>query len=137
QECTLYGDGALRPRARGEPCAVGEARHRRVLRVDPDRPCLLFRMMAGPPSAATRILAVLAAFFAGALALVAALWLTLPKEATQASSVGGPFRLVDQNGHAVSDRDFRGKPFIACFGLTNRPDLCPTTPFHLPRFFPR
>ncbi len=88
-------------------------------------------MMAGTPSAATRILAVLAAFLAGALALVAALWLTLPKEATQASSIGGPFRLVDQNGRAVSDQDFRGKPFIVFFGFTNCPDICPTTLFDI------
>ena len=83
------------------------------------------------PSAQTRILAVLAAFLAGALALFAAVWLTLPKEATQVSSVGGPFRLTDQNGRAVSEQDFKGEPFVVFFGFTNCPDICPTTLFEM------
>jgi protein SCO1/2 len=83
------------------------------------------------PSAQTRILAVLAAFLAGALALFAAVWLTLPKEATQVSSVGGPFRLIDHNGRAVSEQDFKGEPFIVFFGFTNCPDICPTTLFEM------
>jgi protein SCO1/2 len=83
------------------------------------------------PSAQTRILAVLAAFLAGALALFAAVWLTLPKEATQVSSVGGPFRLIDQNGRAVSEQDFKGEPFVVFFGFTNCPDICPTTLFEM------
>ncbi len=83
------------------------------------------------PSVQTRILAVLAAFLAGALALFAAVWLTLPKEATQVSSVGGPFRLIDQNGRAVSEQDFKGEPFVVFFGFTNCPDICPTTLFEM------
>ena len=88
-------------------------------------------MMAGTPSQRSRILAVLAAFLAGALALFAAVWLTLPKEATLASSVGGPFRLVDHNSRVVTDQDFKGKPFIVFFGFTYCPDICPTTLFDL------
>ena len=88
-------------------------------------------MMAATPGARTRIFAVLAAFIAGALALFAAVWLSLPQEATRTSSVGGPFRLIDQNGRAVSDRDFKGKPFIVFFGFTNCPDICPTTLFEM------
>jgi protein SCO1/2 len=88
-------------------------------------------MTARTPSAPTRILAVLAAFLAGALALFAVVWVTLPKEATQASSVGGPFRLVDQEGRVVTDQDFKGKPFIVFFGFTYCPDICPTTLFDI------
>jgi len=88
-------------------------------------------MTAGSPSQRTRILAVLVAFLAGALALFAAVWLMLPREATLASSVGGPFRLVDQNGRAVTDQDFKGKPFIVFFGFTYCPDICPTTLFDI------
>ena len=88
-------------------------------------------MMAAAPSARTRIFAVLAAFLAGALALFAAVWLTLPNGATPASSVGGPFRLIDQNGRAVSEQDFKGEPFIVFFGFTNCPDICPTTLFEM------
>jgi protein SCO1/2 len=79
----------------------------------------------------SRILAVLAAFLAGALALFAVVWVTLPQEAARPSNVGGPFRLVDQNGRAVSDQDFKGEPFIVFFGFTNCPDICPTTLFEM------
>jgi protein SCO1 len=79
----------------------------------------------------SRILAVLAAFLAGALALFAAVWVTLPQEATRPSLVGGAFKLVDQNGRAVTDQDFKGRPFIVFFGFTNCPDICPTTLFEM------
>jgi protein SCO1/2 len=88
-------------------------------------------MTAATPSARMRILAVLAAFLAGALALFATVWLTLPKDATQPSSVGGPFQLIDQNGRAVTEQDFKGKPFLVFFGFTYCPDICPTTLFEM------
>ena len=81
--------------------------------------------------ASSRILAVLAAFLAGALALFAVVWIALPPEATKPSGVGGPFQLIDQNGRAVSDRDFKGKPFLVFFGFTRCPDICPTTLFEM------
>ena len=88
-------------------------------------------------AARSRILAVLAAFLAGALALFVTVWLTLPKEATQPSNVGGPFQLTDQNGRAVTDRDFKGEPFLVFFGFTNCPDICPTTLFEMSEVFKR
>jgi protein SCO1/2 len=88
-------------------------------------------MTARTPSAQMRIFAVLAAFLAGALALFAAVWFTLPNGASRPSSVGGPFQLTDQNGRAVSDQDFKGEPFIVFFGFTNCPDICPTTLFEM------
>jgi protein SCO1/2 len=87
--------------------------------------------MAKKSAARVRILAVLAAFLAGALTLFATIWITLPGDATRPSSVGGPFNLVDQNGRVVSDQDFNGKPFIVFFGFTNCPDICPTTLFEM------
>jgi protein SCO1/2 len=42
-------------------------------------------------------------------------------------AVGGPFHLIDQNGKAVSDRDFRGRYMLIYFGYTFCPDVCPTT----------
>jgi protein SCO1/2 len=41
--------------------------------------------------------------------------------------VGGPFALVDGDGHTVTDRDFRGKFMLVYFGYTYCPDVCPTT----------
>ena len=43
------------------------------------------------------------------------------------SSIGGPFALVDQNGKAVTEADYRGRPTIVFFGYTHCPDVCPTT----------
>jgi protein SCO1/2 len=41
----------------------------------------------------------------------------------------GPFKLIDQNGKAVSDQDLKGHPFLVFFGFTHCPDVCPTTLF--------
>ena len=43
------------------------------------------------------------------------------------ASVGGPFRLVDQNGHTRTDREFRGRSMLIYFGYSLCPDVCPTT----------
>ncbi|MDQ0473079.1 SCO family protein [Labrys wisconsinensis] len=43
------------------------------------------------------------------------------------SSIGGPFTLVDQNGRAVTEKTFLGKPTAYFFGYTHCPDACPTT----------
>ena len=68
------------------------------------------------------------AFVLGAGALAGALIQFRGGGATaqQASSVGGPFRLVDQTGAPVTDADLKGKPFLVFFGFTHCPDVCPT-----------
>ena len=38
-----------------------------------------------------------------------------------------PFKLLNQNGREVTERDFRSKPTAWFFGFTNCPDVCPTT----------
>jgi protein SCO1 len=48
-----------------------------------------------------------------------------------ASAIGGPFKLVDQNGASVTDADIRGRPFLVFFGYTHCPDICPATLFEV------
>ncbi len=81
--------------------------------------------------AKTKILALLVAFLAGSLTLVATLVMVMPHRVTQPSSVGGPFALTDQNGNTVTDATFKGEPFLVFFGFTNCPDVCPTTLYEM------
>ncbi len=48
-----------------------------------------------------------------------------------ASAIGGPFKLIDQNGKPFTDQDLKGKPFLIFFGYTHCPDVCPTTLFEV------
>ena len=72
---------------------------------------------------------------AGTLAVlaVALVWYVareLPQQqaaGSDLSSLGGPFRLIDQDGRVRRDRDFRGRYVLLYFGYTHCPDVCPTT----------
>ena len=48
-----------------------------------------------------------------------------------ASAIGGPFKLIDENGKPITDQDMKGRPFLVFFGYTHCPDICPTTLFEL------
>jgi protein SCO1/2 len=84
-------------------------------------------------------------FVAGALAfLVGAAGLTGAlvhlgrdggRTATQASSVGGPFSLVDQDGRPVTEADLKGRPTLVFFGFTRCPDVCPTALYEITQAF--
>ena len=84
---------------------------------------------------ATRLALVLSAFLAGLVLCFAVVLLVTgrgisPITAT-ASAVGGPFRLTDQNGKAITDQDLKGRPFLVFFGFTHCPEVCPTALFDI------
>ena len=84
------------------------------------------------PARSVRILAISAAFLAGLLLCFGAVLMLSGRLSTpvaQVASIGGPFRLTDQNGQTVTDRDLKGRPFLVFFGFTHCPDICPTTLF--------
>jgi cytochrome oxidase Cu insertion factor (SCO1/SenC/PrrC family) len=41
--------------------------------------------------------------------------------------IGGPFNLINDKGHAVTDADYRGRWMLIFFGYSNCPDECPLT----------
>jgi protein SCO1/2 len=80
-----------------------------------------------------RILVISASFLAGLFLCFGAVLVVSSRMSTpvaqQIAAVGGPFKLIDQNGKAVSDQDLKGHPFLVFFGFTHCPDVCPTTLF--------
>jgi protein SCO1/2 len=80
-----------------------------------------------------RLALPLIAFVVGlaALGITAMLTLAPTSRPAGAASVGGPFRLVDQDGRTVTDRDFIGTPHLVFFGFTRCPDVCPTKLFEI------
>ncbi len=65
----------------------------------------------------------------GFLALVASVYVTFATQGSHGGSslIGGPFKLVAQDGRTVTDADYLGEPLLVFFGYTNCPDVCPTT----------
>ncbi len=81
-----------------------------------------------------RVLLVLAAVLAGLASVLTVVLLVAGRggpAVTQASAVGGPFRLVNQDGQTVTEQDYKGKPTLVFFGFTHCPDVCPTTLFEV------
>jgi protein SCO1 len=89
--------------------------------------------------ATSRVLIMLSAFVAGLVLFFAVIMLVAGRAPTsivpQASAVGGPFRLVNQDGKVTTDQDFKGKPFLVFFGFTHCPDVCPTALFEISEVF--
>jgi protein SCO1/2 len=58
-----------------------------------------------------------------------------PGSGATAAGVGGPFRLETGGGRIVTEADVRGAPYLAFFGYTHCPDVCPTTLFQISEIF--
>src|SRR4051794_32769707 len=81
----------------------------------------------------TRPLVVIAAFASSlVVALVVVLWLLGGlRGVTAPAAIGGPFRLTDQAGQTVTEKNLQGKPTLIFFGFTHCPDVCPTSLFEM------
>jgi protein SCO1 len=80
----------------------------------------------------SQILLILSAFVTG-LVVFAGVFLyatgNFGGSGPASSAIGGPFRLIDQNGNPITEADIKGRPFLVFFGYTHCPDVCPTTLF--------
>lgn len=56
---------------------------------------------------------------------------TLTSSSMGKAAVGGPFSLISQTGQRIDNKILAGKPYLAFFGFTHCPDVCPTTLFEL------
>src|SRR5687767_10449492 len=91
--------------------------------------------MSEPVSRRVHLAIVISAFMAGLLSvLLLILFVTARDRETilpAPSAVGGPFRLVNQEGQPVTNETLKGHPFLVFFGFTHCPDICPTTLFEV------
>jgi protein SCO1 len=80
----------------------------------------------------SQILLILSAFLTG-LVIFTGVFLyatgNLGGAGSGTAAIGGPFKLIDQDGKTITDADIRGRPFLVFFGYTRCPDVCPTTLF--------
>jgi protein SCO1 len=79
----------------------------------------------------SHVLLIFSAFLAGLVIFLGVILFVGHNGGLGPSAIGGPFKLIDQNGKPITDKDFKGHPFLVFFGYTHCPDICPTTLFEL------
>jgi protein SCO1/2 len=82
---------------------------------------------------ASHLLLVLSAFLAGLVIFLGVFFYATGQLSSGAgpgpSAIGGPFKLIDQDGKQITEQDLKGRPFLVFFGYTHCPDVCPATLF--------
>ena len=83
------------------------------------------------------VLSGVAGFAVVVVSFFAILAVRQDERAVGATSIGGPFTLVDDLGAPVTDKTLAGKPYVMYFGYTYCPEFCPTTLLDLSRWIAR
>ena len=83
----------------------------------------------------TRLLLILSAFLAGLILCFTVVLIVTGRGpesfASTSAAIGGPFKLMDQDGKQITERDLKGRPSLVFFGFTHCPEVCPTTLFDI------
>src|SRR5476649_930280 len=81
----------------------------------------------------SHFLLVFSAFLAGLVIFLGVILFTTQHLGTALgpSAIGGPFKLIDENGKPTTDQDMKGRPFLVFFGYRHCPDICPTALFEM------
>jgi len=83
----------------------------------------------------TRLLLILSAFLAGLILCFTVVLIVTGRGpesfASPSAAIGGPFKLTDQNGKTITDRDLKGRPSLVFFGFTHCPEICPAALFDI------
>jgi protein SCO1/2 len=82
----------------------------------------------------SHVFLVLSAFLAGLVIFLGVFLFASGQLGTRiggSSAIGGPFKLIDQNGKKITEQDLQGRPFLVFFGYTHCPDVCPATLFEV------
>ena len=81
----------------------------------------------------SHILLIFSAFLAGLVIFLGVILFATHYQGTSLapSAIGGPFKLIDQDGKPITDQDMKGRPFLVFFGYTHCPDICPTDLFEM------